>query len=209
MKVLAIVGSPRKKGNTDILMDATIKGVEKYGIEVEKIYLSDLHFKACIGCEACSSTYKCILKDDMQIVYTKFEESQGLILGSPTYFYNVSALTKSFIDRLYVYDIFDKEDRSVWLSPNEIFGIKYAVTIAVCEQENEEDMGVTSSIMQKTLTAIGVRCVDSIKALHLFKKGEALEQREILKQAEKSGEKLAKTLHLANVVKNGYTIHKT
>ncbi len=204
MKILAIVGSPRKKGNTDILVDNVCLGIQSQGLEVEKIYLSDYKFEPCIGCEGCSKTCKCVLKDDMQVIYKKLDESHGIILGSPTYFYNVSALTKKFIDRLYAYDIFDPEDRSVWLSPNEVFGLKYAVTVAVCEQEDESDMGVTSDIMVKTLASVGYRTVSSIKALHLFKKGAVNDYANIQLQAKKAGEKLAKTLKLYSLLKENH-----
>ncbi len=203
-KVLALVGSPRKNGNTDILVDAVLEGVVSEGLEIEKIYLGDINFDGCIGCEGCRKTCRCIIKDDMQEIYAKLEASKGLILGSPTYFYNVSALTKKFIDRLYAYDIFDPQDRSVWLSPNEVFGLKYAVSVAVCEQEDIADMGVTSDVMTKTLSAVGYRTVAAIKGLHAFKKGEICAQKDILQDAHKAGAKLGKTIALAEYLRKNF-----
>ena len=66
MRVLGLVGSPRKEGNTDILVRHVLKGVETYGVEIEVIYLSDLDFKACTGCEGCRESFRCVKKDDMQ-----------------------------------------------------------------------------------------------------------------------------------------------
>lgn len=132
----------------------------------------------------------------MQKIYNKLQEADGIVLGSPTYFYNVTGITKMFLDRLYAYEIFDSEDRSVWLSVNEILGMKYAVTVAVCEQENVDDMGYTSIVMDKTLQAVGYRVVESVKALHLFSKGEAEKKQEILEVSFNAGKKLAKTLIL-------------
>ncbi len=205
-KILAIVGSSRKKGNTDTLVDKVIYGLqtENIDIEVEKLYLSDIDFGPCIACEGCAKTCRCVIQDGMQEVYEKLEKSRGLILGSPTYFYNVSALTKKFIDRLYAYDIFDPNNRSVWLSPNEIFGIKYAVTVAVCEQEDVSDMGVTSDVMVKTLSAVGYRTVSAVRALHVYKKGEINSHNDTLSEAEYAGKKLAQTLHLAEYLKSNY-----
>ena len=54
MKLLCIVGSPRKKGNTDTILNSAMKGASDLGAEVEKVYLSDLQFKGCIGCEGCA-----------------------------------------------------------------------------------------------------------------------------------------------------------
>lgn len=65
-------------------------------------------------------------------------------------------------------EIFDEEDRSVWLSVNEVLGGKYAVVIAVCEQQNKEDMGFTAEAMSKLLSALGYRVVETVKVLKLL-----------------------------------------
>ncbi len=200
-KIIGIVGSARKKGNTDLLVDKVLSGAEACGVEIEKIYLSDLQFQGCIGCEGCLRTRRCVLKDDMQTLYEKLNAAHGWVLGSPTYFYNVSALMKMFIDRLYVYEVFDVSDRSVWLSPAEVLGAKYAVTVAVCEQKDEADMGFTSEAMRLALQAVGVRSVENLKVLHLFQKGEALRHETLLQNAYNAGEKLAKTVALADTVR--------
>lgn len=196
MKILAIVGSPRKKGNTDVLVEAAIVGAKNQGAEVEKIYLSDLKFDGCIGCEGCKKSCKCVIKDDMQQLYSKLENADGIILGSPTYFYNVTWLTKKFLDRLYAYEIFDSSDRSVWSSVFEKNRIKYAVTIAVCEQNDIKDMGFASDAMNMALSAVGIRNVYSVKALHLFNKNSVIPKSEIAQETENAGEKLVKTIKL-------------
>ncbi|MBK5254098.1 MAG: flavodoxin family protein [Peptostreptococcaceae bacterium] len=201
MKILGIVGSARKRGNTDTLIDKVLEGAEKQGAEIKKIYLADYDFKGCISCEGCQKEYKCIIKDDMQKIYKLLDEADGLVLGSPTYFYNVNGLTKNFLDRLYSYEIFDDEDRSVWLSPNEVNGMKYAVTVAVSEQKSKEDMGFTSEALSKTLVAVGWRSVANIKALHVFEKGKVTKEKETIKEAYDAGERLVKTLVLAEKVK--------
>ncbi len=137
------------------------------------------------------------MRDGMQSIYDKLDEADGVVLGSPTYFYNMSSLTKAFIERLYCYDVFDEKDRSVWLSPGDLHGVKYAVTVAVCEQSKAEDMGYTSPAMDRSLQAVGYRITDSLKVLHLFEKGEAEKHQEILREAFLAGEKLGKTLLLA------------
>ncbi len=208
MKVLGIIGSPRKNGNTDIVLSTVLENVKDTDIEIEKIYLSDYKINECIACEMCNETCKCVIKDDMQEIYKKLEEADALVLGSPTYYYNVSGITKMFIDRLYAYNAFDNDDRSVWLSPNEIFGIKYAVTVAICEQNNYADMGVTSDVMKMTIQAIGYRVVKSVKGLFLFKKGEANDAKDLLDEAKEAGEKLKKTMRLANKIKRNLSENK-
>jgi multimeric flavodoxin WrbA len=201
MKILGISGSARKKGNTDILVNKVLSGVAQMGGETELIYLSDYHINECRGCDACKINFECIIKDDMQEIYRKIDEADAIVLGSPTYFYNVSGLVKLFMDRLYLYEIFDKDDRSIWSSVNEINGLKYSVTVAVCEQEKVEDMGVTSEIMVKTLAAVGFKTVCEVKAIHAFKKGDVNSNKKILDEAEFAGIKLVKTINLRNRMK--------
>ena len=113
----------------------------------------------------------------------------------------MSSLTKAWLERLYCYDVFGDSDRSVWLSLGEVTGIKYAVTVAVCEQNDVKDMGYTSLAMDKALQAVGFRVVESVKALHLYKKGDCEKQKEILEEAAFAGEKLGKTILLADRVR--------
>ena len=132
----------------------------------------------------------------MQEIYPLLESADAVVIGSPTYFYNVTGLVKTFLDRLYCYDLFDESDRSVWLSRHEAAGIKYAATIAVCEQENEEDMGYTSLVLGKSLAAVGYRIVGELKVFHAFAKGDVLHNRPALDEAATIGKRLAKTLNL-------------
>lgn len=200
MEILGIVGSYRKSGNTDILVKNVLEGAQNQGVDTKYIFLPDYDIKDCVGCEGCKANYKCVVKDDMQKIYPLIERADAIVIGSPTYFYNVTGIIKNFLNRLYCYEIFDENDRSVWMGLNEAIGIKYAVTVAVCEQEKEEDMGYTSLTLSKTLEAVGYRVVDNIKALHVYTKGDILKYEDELKRAMLAGEKLAKTLKLSQKV---------
>ena len=200
IKILGIVGSKRKNGNTSFLIQKTIEAAREEGIETELIFLSDYTIAGCTGCEGCKNSYKCVVNDDMQKIYPRLLEADAIILGSPTYFYNVTADVKAFIDRCYCFEMFAEDDRSVWMGINEVLGGKYAVVIAVCEQHSEGDMGFTAEAMAKPLEALGYRVIDIVKILGLFKKGEALNDKKALDQAVKGGKKLAKTLKLRKEV---------
>jgi multimeric flavodoxin WrbA len=202
MNILAVSGSPRKKGNTAALINEAVKPFTDEGIKCNTIHLDDYNFSDCIGCERCRDTYKCPVDDDMQKLYPLIEEADALILGSPTYFYNITAKMKAFIDRFYCYEIFHDSDRGVWMSLNEAAGIKYTAIIAVCEQNNREDMGFTAEAMTMPLEALGYRVVSTVKALHLFKPGEASHNSTALNDAREAGEKLLKTLQLREKVKS-------
>ncbi len=196
MKIIGIVGSKRKKGNTSILVQEALRAAQKEGAKTELIFLGDYSIKGCRGCEGCKDTYRCVIDDDMRKMYPLLLGSDGIILGSPTYFYNISADMKAFIERCYCFEVFDGEDRSCWLSINEALGGKYAAVIAVCEQQDEKDMGRASEVMALSLQALGYRVVDQVKALNLFRTGEALNDDDALKRAGVAGKKLVKTIKL-------------
>ena len=101
MKILAIVGSPRPKGNTNYLVDQTLEEALKLGIETEKIVLSDYHVNPCLGHENCASLGSCLQKDDTAAILDKFCQADGVILATPVYYFNVTAQMKTFIDRTY------------------------------------------------------------------------------------------------------------
>jgi multimeric flavodoxin WrbA len=99
MKVLGLFGSPRKGGNTDLLLEEALKGVEAEGAETERLRLSDFDIMPCRECLACYEKGKCIILDDMQKIYPKLLEADIIILASPVFFYGVTAWAKALIDR--------------------------------------------------------------------------------------------------------------
>lgn len=100
IKLLGIVCSPRKGGNTEILVREALTGAQEAGAQTELITLRDKDIKYCDGCRTCDNTGKCHIKDDMQAIYPKLLEADGLIFGSPVYFWSVTGQAKVFIDRL-------------------------------------------------------------------------------------------------------------
>jgi multimeric flavodoxin WrbA len=98
-KILGIAGSPRRNGNTQLLLDEALKGARKAGARTEKIVLNDLNISPCRECGACSMTGMCAIGDEMQTVYKKLKNMDGIIIASPIFFMNMSAQTKTMIDR--------------------------------------------------------------------------------------------------------------
>ena len=102
MNILILSGSPRKGGNTDLLVEAFVKGASpKHQVEVISVH--DYKINPCIGCNSCFTRedYKCCQKDDMQIVYDKMAKAEMLVIASPVYFYGLSAQLKAVIDRFH------------------------------------------------------------------------------------------------------------
>ncbi len=98
-KILAIHGSPRKKGTTSILLAGAIRGAREEGAEVEEVFLRDLGMSPCLEIYACKKTGRCIIDDDFQALHDKLLACDALMLASPIFFYTVSAHTKIFMDR--------------------------------------------------------------------------------------------------------------
>jgi multimeric flavodoxin WrbA len=99
MEVLVFLGSPRKKGNSEILTKGLLEGVRQAGGSPEIIRLCDLTISPCISCGGCDKTGKCVVDDDMTPLYEKIISVDKIIVASPIYFYGVTAQTKAFIDR--------------------------------------------------------------------------------------------------------------
>jgi multimeric flavodoxin WrbA len=101
MKVLGIVGSPRKEGNTDLLVSEALKGAASAGAEVERVFLPSLTINPCKACDACEKTGRCVQKDDAIALTEKMLDADAVILGTPIYWWGPSAQMKAFIDRWY------------------------------------------------------------------------------------------------------------
>lgn len=103
MKVIALSGSPRKNGNTELLLAEVGAGLEANGNSLELIRLADLDIAPCLGCGGCSKTGECVVKDDMVEVYRKLAAASAVILSSPIYFYGLTAQCKAVVDRIQAY----------------------------------------------------------------------------------------------------------
>jgi len=100
MKVLGISGSPRKKGNTEFLIQLALDEIRKEGIDTEIITLADKTISPCNACMACKKDKnRCLIEDDFGPIFLKTREADGLILGTPVYFGSATPNIKSFMDR--------------------------------------------------------------------------------------------------------------
>jgi multimeric flavodoxin WrbA len=99
MSILAVYGSPRRRGNTSLLLKKAVEGVRDAGAEVDEIVLRDLRMAPCLELYGCKETGRCVIQDDFQHVYDQLVACRGLMLASPIFFYAVSAHTKILMDR--------------------------------------------------------------------------------------------------------------
>jgi len=103
MKLVAIAGSPRKKGNSTSLMRHAIEGAQERGATVEIFSARDLKVAGCLACESCkrAADAVCVQKDDMHAVYAAIRGCDALLLASPVYFYGLTSQIKAIVDRCY------------------------------------------------------------------------------------------------------------
>jgi multimeric flavodoxin WrbA len=99
MKVLGLFGSPRREGNTEILLEEALKGAEREGAEIDRVYVTDFTITPCKECHGCDQTGNCVILDDMQKIYPRLLEADIIILASPIFFYGITAWAKALIDR--------------------------------------------------------------------------------------------------------------
>jgi multimeric flavodoxin WrbA len=99
VKILAVSCSPRKQGNTALLLGEALQGAKEEGAGVELYSVSGKTIEPCDGCWTCTKNGECHIKDDMQELYDKLLAADGIIFGTPVYFYAMAAQTKIIIDR--------------------------------------------------------------------------------------------------------------
>ncbi len=105
MKIIAFNGSPRKKWNTATLLQKALEGAASTGATTELIHLYDLNYKGCISCFACKtiggkSYGKCAVQDDLAPIFSRIEQADAILMGSPIYWGDISGEMKSFLERL-------------------------------------------------------------------------------------------------------------
>lgn len=185
IKVVGISGSPRKGGNTDILLDKALEGAREAGGEVLKIRLNDLSMKGCQECGSCQTTGKCVLDDDMQKLYRLFEELDVLIIASPIFFSGLSSQTKMMIDRC----------QSIWArkyrlnNPMATDGKRQGAFLSVGGMKKSDFSGAISTI-KVFFTSIDVRYMGELTFPGIDSKGEINDHPTALDEARTFGKKL-------------------
>ena len=182
-KILGVMGSPRKNGNTDILVSKILEGSNEVGAETEMIYLKDLEIKECNGCHACWDGKECSKHDDMNDLFEKIMACDVIIFGSPVYWYSVTALMKAFIDRFVYFN-----------SPKNREKIKgkSAVLAVPFEEETLETARPLVLMFEKSLAYLEMELTEQILVPGVGDKGAILEKKAILEEANQLGKKIGK-----------------
>jgi multimeric flavodoxin WrbA len=181
-KILGVVGSPRKNGNTHILVASILEGAEKQGARTEVLLLGDLAIAECDGCHACWQGKDCCKNDDMNGVYQKIIESDAIVFGTPVYWYGPTALMKAFIDRFVYFNCPANREK--------IRG-KSAVIAVPFEEDNPETAALVVAFFEKSLSYLQMNLVGRVIVPGVGDKGEILKKAHSLKEARELGRSLS------------------
>ncbi len=184
-KVVVILGSPRKKGNSTVLANQIISGVESAGAKAETIYLNGLSIKPCQACYACKKEddSDCAIDDDMQAIYPKLVEADAWVIASPVYWFTMTAQTKLFMDRCFA--IFNEEPEKSPL---------YQKRIAIAMSYGDEDPFASGCVnalrtFQDAYRYVGAEIVGMVYG-SAEEPGEIASNTELMEQAEELGKEL-------------------
>ena len=174
MRVLAINGSPRARGNSDILCDEFLRGAKDAGHQTEKISIREKRISPCRACYACFKTGFCVQKDDMSEILDKIQNTDVLLLASPTYFLTMSGQMKIMIDR--------------FLPKWQELGGKQSYVI-VTGHDGKNGLKRTAEDLSAILNSLGSPVQEIIWGEHVWQKGEVLETK-AMDEAYQAGKSL-------------------
>lgn len=189
MNIIAFLGSPRKEGNTELLLDGVVKGVEDSGFDVQIFDLNSMNIQPCQDCGGCDDTGECIVHDDMDKVYEAIRTADRIILASPIFFFALSAQTKIMIDRC----------QSFWcekyLLKKTIPAGKYGrkgLLLLVGGMKKEIGVQCAGSCASAFFRTVSVSEHNTLSFLGIDKKGEIIKHPTALKDAYKAGKDLVR-----------------
>lgn len=182
MKVLGLVGSPRREGNTHLLVSGVLDGAREKGAETKLVLLGELEIGECDGCHSCWKGRKCVREDDMCALYGDISASDVLVLGTPVYWYAPSALMKVFIDRLVYFNC--TENR-------EAVRGKRAVIAVPFEEKDRRAAAPVVGFFKKVLSYLEMELFARIVVPGVSERGEVLRKAAVMRKARAVGRSLA------------------
>ena len=187
-KALIVYGSPRKNGNTNMLLKKLLEGIKDSGhsIHVKKVFLRELCIFPCRECAHCEAAGTCCIEDDMQKIYPELEEADYVILSSPMFFYHVTAQTKALIDRaqaLWVKKYILKRTKNTAKKRGGWF-------IAVGATRGDKLFEGSVLTMKYFFDALGIPYAGDLFVKGVDRKGDVLDHPEALSQAYQLGREI-------------------
>ncbi|QLH74340.1 MAG: flavodoxin family protein [Methanomassiliicoccales archaeon] len=179
MLVVALNGSPREKGNTEILIETALGAARVIGAETMRLDIAKLRIEGCRECDGCREKGHCVIEDDMAMVYDLIEKADSLIVATPIFFSGPSSQLKKAIDRC----------QCIWVSGPIRKGRRAAIFAVGADPK--ANFRNTVSEVRSFLNTIGFRSDFELLVPSVFKKGEINERKEALERAADIGRELA------------------
>jgi multimeric flavodoxin WrbA len=173
-RALGIVGSPRRGGNTEVLVDEVLAGAQEAGASIDKVILSELRISPCKACDSCRKTGVCVQKDDMHQVLALMEQSQVWVLGTPVYWWGPSAQFKAFLDRWYG-------------AKRAVFRARRVVLVVPLGGESGEIARHTVGMLEDVFDYLGLNHVATILSPGVERVGEVRKHTKVMAEARQAG----------------------
>lgn len=188
-RIVSINGSIRINGNTDTILKSILDGAESSGAFIKQFVLREKNINDCKGCYSCYKSNRCSINDDMQEIHQDIQNSDLIILASPMYWWGVTGLMKTFIDRLYLY--YPKRNEHL------IAGKKILIVIPMNVNEKQHGRAAyTSEIEPLQITSkyifrrLKLEIIDIVFYPNLSAKGDAIKNKEYLNNSYLAGQRL-------------------
>ncbi|MCS7252698.1 MAG: flavodoxin family protein [Armatimonadota bacterium] len=188
MKLVGIFGSPRREGNSDLLLEALLGEAEKSGASIVRVYASELKISPCTECSSCETTGKCIIEDDMQLVYEQLEDADAIVIATPIFFYHVPAQLKCLIDRAQALWARRRKHKAVDNAKNRK---GYLIAIGATSGQKLFD-GVRLTV-KYFFDAIGAEYAGEVLVRGVEKKGDVLKHPDAMEEAKELAKRLLAT----------------
>ncbi|MBN1572497.1 MAG: flavodoxin family protein [Deltaproteobacteria bacterium] len=182
-KVLGVCGSPRKNGNTDILVSRILEGAKEAGAKTESVFLNRLKIKECNGCHSCWEGKRCSKRDDMNYLYPKIAESDAIVFGTPVYWYGPTAIMKGFLDRFVYFNC--PENRKMIRGKSAVLAVPF-------EEDDIEAAAPLITMFEKSFGYLEMKLVGKILAPGVGEKRDILKKLDLLNEAYRLGGEIAR-----------------
>lgn len=180
-KVVAFVGSPRRKGNTSDVVNKVLEGAKDQGAEAKVYFLNDMNIRGCQNCLYCRKNEGCPIKDDMVEVYSQIKTADAVVIGSPIFIHQVSAQTKLLLDRLY--PLTDSTHKPRYGKKKLLFVYSQAAPLKVFFNKYYR-------YMRKSLEAMGLMHAGDLVATGSIEPGRAAKKERLMRKAYRAGQAL-------------------
>ena len=182
---MGILGSPRRGGNSEILLDKALEGVKAKGADTDKIVLNELKFVPCQECGGCARSGRCVIDDDFQLIYKKIDQAGALIISSPIFFGSLSAQVKAMIDRY----------QCAWqakyvLGKSLAKAGKKGALMLVSASDREKFFQNAESIVKNFFAVLEIKFQDKLYCPNVDEKAKILSYPDCLKRALALGENI-------------------